>query len=265
MIYASVTSGHRAGGYNLVFFSNSPTYEPEELVAYELGYKTQFLDNSLQLNGSFYFYDYENIHTVATEVSEIWGTSTSTLAAPGAEIKGIEAELTWLVDDRWTVGGSFSYTPNEYTEDLVMLDPARFEAPPSLFGDIQSARNINGNQLLQVPEMKFNGWASYVMPLDSGASVTFSSSYAWIDDVYYSAFQNENDKAKAFGRLDFRASWTSSDGRMMLTGFVNNVMDDVGKLQILREGEAEHFRQSAGTTLPRLFGLEFTVAMNPMR
>jgi len=265
MIYASVTSGHRAGGYNLVFFSNSPTYEPEELVAYELGYKTQFLDNSLQLNGSFYFYDYENIHTVATEVSEIWGTSTSTLAAPGAEIKGIEAELTWLVDDRWTVGGSFSYTPNEYTEDLVMLDPARFEAPPSLFGDIQSARNINGNQLLQVPEMKVNGWASYVMPLDSGASVTLSSSYAWIDDVYYSAFQNENDKAKAFGRLDFRASWTSSDGRMMLTGFVNNVLDDVGKLQILREGEAEHFRQSAGTTLPRLFGLEFTVAMNPMR
>jgi len=265
MIYTSVTSGHRAGGYNLVFFSNTPTYEPEELIAYEIGYKTQFLDNSLQLNGSFYFYDYENIHTVATEVSEIFGTSTTTLAAPGAEIKGIEAELTWLVSDRWTVGGSFSHTPNKYTEDLVMLDPARFEAPPSLFGAVQSASNINGNQLLQVPETKINGWASYVMPLESGANITLSSSYAWIDDVYYSAFQNENDKAKSFGRLDMRASWVSSDGRMMLTGFVNNVLNDIGKLQILREGEGEHFRQSAGTTLPRLLGLEFTVAMNPLR
>jgi outer membrane receptor protein involved in Fe transport len=265
MMYGSVTSGHRAGGYNLVFFSNTPTYDPEKLIAYELGYKTQWLDNSLQLNGSFYFYDYENIHTVATEVSEFFGTSTSTLAAPGAEIKGIEAELTWLVTDRWTVGGSFSYTPNEYTEDLVMLDPARFEAPPSLFGAVQSASNIKGNQLLQVPESKGNAWASYVMPLQSGASLTISSAYSWIDDVYYSPFQNEAEMADAFGRLDLRASWTSSDGRMMLTGFVNNVTDEIGVLQVLRHGEAEMFRQSAGTTLPRLFGLEFSVAMNPMR
>ena len=72
MFYASATSGHRAGGYNLVFFSKTPTYDPEELIAYELGYKTQWMDNSLQLNGSFYFYDYENIHTVATEVNEFW-------------------------------------------------------------------------------------------------------------------------------------------------------------------------------------------------
>ena len=50
----------------------------------------------------------------------------------------------------------------------------------------------------------------------------------------------------------------------MLTGFINNVMDDVGVLQVLRHGEEEQFRQSAGTTLPRLFGLEFTVAMNPL-
>jgi iron complex outermembrane receptor protein len=265
MMYGSVTSGHRAGGYNLVFFSNTPTYDPEKLIAYELGYKTQWLDNSLQLNGSFYFYDYENIHTVATEVSEFFGTSTSTLAAPGAEIKGIEAELTWLVTDRWTVGGSFSYTPNEYTEDLVMLDPARFEAPPSLFGAVQSASNIKGNQLLQVPESKGNAWASYVMPLQSGASLTLSTAYSWIDDVYYSPFQNEAEMADAYGRLDLRASWTSSDGRMMLTGFVNNVTDEIGVLQVLRHGEGEMFRQSAGTTLPRLFGLEFSVAMNPMR
>ena len=129
MLYLSATSGHRAGGYNLVFFSKTPTYDPEELIAYELGYKSQWLDNSLQLNGSFYFYDYENIHTVATEVNQFFSTSTSVLPAPGAEIKGIEAELTWLATDRLTVGGSFSYTPNEYTEDLFMIDPAGLKDP----------------------------------------------------------------------------------------------------------------------------------------
>jgi hypothetical protein len=36
------------------------------------------------------------------------------------------------------------------------------------------------------------------------------------------------------------------------------VFDDVGILQVLRNGEDEFFRQSAGTTLPRLYGMEFT-------
>ena len=262
MMYASVTTGHRAGGYNLVFFSKTPTYDPEELVAYELGYKTQWMDNSLQLNGSFYFYDYENIHTVATEVNSFFGTSTSVLPAPGAEIKGIEAELTWLATDRLTLGGNFSYTPNEYSEDLEILDPAGFDRPASLFGAATSLKNINGNQLLAVPESKFNGWMSHVTPLDSGANLTFSGSYSWIDKVYYSPFENEDEMADDYGRLDLRASWTSADGRMIVSGFVNNVLDDIGILQVLRHGEEEHFRQSSGTTLPRLMGLEFTVSMN---
>ena len=70
--------------------------------------------------------------------------------------------------------------------------------------------------------------------------------------------------SEGYGRLDMRATWTSRDGRMMLSGFVNNVLDDAGVLQVLRHGEEEMFRQSAGTTLPRLMGIEFTVAMNPM-
>jgi hypothetical protein len=82
--------------------------------------------------------------------------------------------------------------------------------------------------------------------------------------VYYSPFENEDEMAEAYGRLDMRASWTSADGRMTVAGFVNNVLDDTGVLQVLRHGEEEFFRQTAGTTLPRLMGIEFTVSMNAM-
>ena len=134
MVYASVTSGHRGGGYNLLFFSKTPTYDPEALLAYEFGYKTQWLDNALQLNGSFYYYDYENIHTVATEVSAFFGTSTSVLAAPGAEIMGMEAELTWLATDQLTIGGNFSYTPMNTQKTCSFLIQAGSMRPASLFG-----------------------------------------------------------------------------------------------------------------------------------
>jgi len=257
MMYFSVTSGYRSGGYNLVFFSTTPTYDPEELTAYEIGYKAQFADDTIQLNASTYFYDYTTIHTVATEVSSIGGLSTSVLEAPGAEIYGLEGELLWLATDNLTLGGNFSYTPSEYTKDLFTKDTAGFDKPDSLFPGANQQVNIKGNQLLQVPEVKYTGYATYRIPVESG-NIDLFGVYSWTDEVYYSPFQTEAEKTQAYGRTDVRASWTSNDGAWIVSGFVNNVFNDVAILQILRNDESEFFRQSAGVTSPRLYGIELT-------
>jgi iron complex outermembrane receptor protein len=268
MLYLSATSGYRSGGNNLVFFSATPAYDPEELIAYELGYKTQLLDGTMQINGSFYYYDYESIHTVATEVTPPLvpggapGTTTSVLPAPGAEVWGIEAEMLWLATDNWTIGGNFSYTPSEYTEDLFIQDPAQVNTPESLFPSVNAlTQNINGNQILQVPELKWTAWASYSMPLSNGSKLELHGVYSWIDDVYYSPFESKSEMAEAYDRTDVRATWTSAQENWTVSAFVNNVFDDVGILQVLRNGEDEFFRQSAGTTVPRLVGLEVTYMM----
>jgi iron complex outermembrane receptor protein len=268
LLYLSATSGYRSGGNNLVFFSATPDYDPEELLAYEFGYKLQLLDNSLQVNGSFYYYDYEQIHTVATEVTPPLveggapGTTTSVLPAPGAEIWGIEAEALWLATDRWTIGGNFSYTPSEYTEDLFIQDPAGYTTPESLFPDANKLeQNINGNQILQVPELKYTAFASYAMPLPGGSNLELFGVYSWIDEVYYSPFESEAEKANSYDRTDIRATWTSAGSNWIVSGFVNNIFDDIGVLQVVREGEGEFFRHSSGTTAPRMYGLEFTYSM----
>ncbi|MDP4640610.1 MAG: hypothetical protein NWS69_07560, partial [Pseudomonadales bacterium] len=238
-------------------FSTTPTYDPEELTAYEIGYKAQFADDTIQLNASTYFYDYTTIHTVATEVSSIGGLSTSVLEAPGAEIYGLEGELLWLATDNLTLGGNFSYTPSEYTKDLFTKDTAGFDKPDSLFPGANQQVNIKGNQLLQVPEVKYTGYATYRIPVESG-NIDLFGVYSWTDEVYYSPFQTEAEKTQAYGRTDVRASWTSNDGAWIVSGFVNNVFNDVAILQILRNDESEFFRQSAGVTSPRLYGIELT-------
>ncbi len=261
LMYFSATSGYRSGGFNLVFFSETPTYDPEELTAFEIGYKTRFFNNSLQLNGSFYLYDYKTIHTVATEVSSIGGTTSSVLEAPGAEVLGIEAEAIWLATDRLTLGGNFSFTPSEYTESLLISDESRAAVPGSLYPEYSDlVDDIKGNQLLQVPEGKATGWASYVYPLNGGAELELFGVYSWTDEVYFSPFQSDIEKAKAFSRADLRATWRPGNSNWVVTGFVNNVFDDVANQQVLRQGEAEFFRHNSGITLPRLYGMEFTYA-----
>lgn len=268
MLYLSATSGYRSGGNTLVYFSATPAYDPEELLAYEFGYKTQMLNDTLQLNGSFYLYDYETIHTFASEVTpplvagDDAGTSISILEAPGAEVWGIEAEALWLATDEWTVGGNFSFTPSEYDKDLFMMDTAGIDRPFSLFPTHEGLMvNIKGNQLVQVPEWKYTAWARYRMPLSGGSNVEFFGVYSWIDEVYYSPFESARQRADAYDRTDLRATWTSADGNWIVSGFVNNVFDDVGVLQILMEGEAEFFRRTAGITSPRLMGVELTYSL----
>ena len=261
MMYFSATSGYRSGGFSLAFFSATQAYDPEELIAYEIGYKTQWLDNTLQLNGSFYYYDYETIHTIGREVSTLpgGGTTTSLLEAPGAEIKGIEAELIYYINDAWSIGGNVSYTPSKYTKTLELSDPGRSAVPESLYPEfLELTQDIKGNTLQQVPEGKATGWARYLINLDGGSQLELFGVYSWIDDVYYSAFESAEDKAEAYDRLDLRATWTSGDSNWIATGFVNNVFDDIGNLQVLRHSEREFFRHTAGTTVPRLYGLELT-------
>jgi outer membrane receptor protein involved in Fe transport len=259
MMYFSATSGYRAGGYSLVYFSQTPTYDPEELIAYEIGYKSQLLDDTLQLNASLYMYDYSSIHTFTTEVNTLGSTSTSVLAAGGAEVLGLEAELLWLASDNLTVGGNFSFTPSEYTESFLISDTSNANIPGSLYPEFETlTQDIKGNGLIQVPEKKFTGWASYNKPLAGGDSIEFFSVYSWMDDVYYSPFEEQSEMAPAYGRVDARVTWRSGEGKWAMTGFVNNVLDDIGHLQIMRTGEAEFFRHNSTTTSPRMYGLELS-------
>ena len=145
LLYGNVTTGYRSGGFNLAFFSETPQYEPEELIAYEVGLKAQYFDNSLQMNASVYLYDYESIHTFTTEACPpvepaggyqsacILADSTSSVqAAPGAEVSGAELEVLWLATDYLTLGGNFSYTHSEYTESFIVVDGS----DPTIRGDI---------------------------------------------------------------------------------------------------------------------------------
>jgi iron complex outermembrane receptor protein len=39
MVYASISSGYKAGGFRLGALQENPSFDPEELISYEIGYK----------------------------------------------------------------------------------------------------------------------------------------------------------------------------------------------------------------------------------
>lgn len=257
MVYFSVTSGYRAGGYNLVFFSTTGEYDPEELIAYEIGYKGQMMDGTVQINASAYYYDYTNIHTFGTEESAIGGTTISVLEAPGAEITGIEAEILWLATDQFTLGGNFSFTPSEYTKSLALSDEANAEQPASLFYPLTNREDIKGNQLLQVPEGKATLWGTYDIPMSSG-NLQILSSISWIDDVYFTPHESDITMAPSYFRWDARLTWKNPAEDMVVSAFISNITDEAGVRHISRDDESNGWLQGGQLSEPRMWGVEVT-------
>ena len=255
--YANVTTGYRGGGYNLVFFSQTGTYGPEELIAYEIGYKGQHLDNTLQVNASAFIYDYSQIHTFGSEATELGGVSTSVLPAPGAEIQGFEVEILWLATDNMTLGGNYSYTPSEYTETLLLANTNDPRIPPSLFNAVEIRNDIKGNQLLNVAENKGSAYVSYGFPFSSG-NLEMLASYSWIDGVFHTPFADDLDSTPGYERLDLRATWKNSDESLIIAAFANNVLNEIGIRQLETHGEGDGFRRTGQTTEPRFIGVELT-------
>ena len=119
LVYGGITTGYRAGGFNLVQLSDEPSYDSEEVIAYELGWKDQLLDKTLQVSASIYLYDYENLHQNAEGQSSALGVVNNIVPVPEAEVRGLELEALWLATDALTLGGNFSYTDSEFTSDIT--------------------------------------------------------------------------------------------------------------------------------------------------
>ena len=261
LIYVSSTKGLRSGGFNLVFFSEQGTFDPEELVAFEIGYKDKFLDGQLQINAAAYFYDYENVHTFANGVSFSGGYTTNVVPVPAAEMMGVDAEITWLATERLSLGFHGSYTGTEYTEDYFVIDPNDPTQPETLFDATTNLINLKGNSMIRVPEYKAGMWAMYTMPVGRG-TVDFTTSYSYTSRVYYSVFERRDQSANPYDRLDLRVTWKPSD-QWLIAAFVNNIFDEIGFRQIEQYGATEPggWRRTGTPTDPRLYGLEVRYKM----
>ena len=109
MLYASVATGYKAGGFNDGCVLGTGTgctqpedlfyYDPEELTSYEVGLKTRLFDETLSLNVSAFLYDYSNIQLTQV-VAECFGPGSNpcsvTTNGGEAEVLGAELEGIWV-------------------------------------------------------------------------------------------------------------------------------------------------------------------------
>lgn len=98
LLYASVSRGFKSGAFQGQLSFDPAALQPfddEKVLAYEAGMKTQRLGNSLELNASVFFYDYEDMQFYGGLFDSPVGVLFGITNVGNAEVKGVEADLWW--------------------------------------------------------------------------------------------------------------------------------------------------------------------------
>ena len=119
LVYASVSRGFQAGGFNYLALVNPTNYEngfdPQTVWAYEVGLKTSFLDGKGRLNLAAYRNDFSDIQT-----NVVVNGSALTQNAGTARVQGLEGEFSYSPLRGWNIFATGAYNDDKYVD----LDPA---------------------------------------------------------------------------------------------------------------------------------------------
>ena len=123
MFYGLVSEGFRLGGANnpkAVRVGFVPElYKPDKLTNYEIGMKSQWLDNRLQVNATVFHMVWEDIQlNIDSDQSGLWWL-TGQANGGGGENTGIELDADWQATDNLRISASLYKGDAEYTDDYI--------------------------------------------------------------------------------------------------------------------------------------------------
>ncbi len=253
LVYATYSTAFRPGVINTSDLATpgDNVVEEETLDNYEIGFKSEWLDRSLIVNGAIYYVDIENWQYFTFAVDPEAGTAVrQLLSAPKANTLGAELEVTWRPTTNLDITAGYTLTDTEVEE----YDPRINTVDVS--GEIVPATNFNGAHFLYVPEQSVNVSIQYTQPLSGSMDLMARADWSWRDDYYFGIDNVDTfgEKQDAFSTTNLRLGLESESWRV--TAYVNNVEDEFYATHSWIGRHVGLPNSAITPSLPRYYGVE---------
>jgi iron complex outermembrane receptor protein len=266
LIYVSVASGAKAGGFNTQSqLVSNQSYGPEKNTTYEAGAKTELFDNTLQLDAAVYHIDSHGLQLyfpqgngINTVIQNIGGTSNT-----GFELSSILKPIPDL-----TIGASIAYTDPVFTSGTYdTVNVATCAALPSCAPRVVSL-NQNGKiiQAVNVQGLQLPASSKYTVNISIDYTHTIVADYEGffhIDYRYQSKEFTTNDDTNTSytaGANQVNVRVGANNGPYGIAVYVQNLTGDRTPLDVNQDTELNNFGHEFVGSLPtpRIFGGELT-------
>ena len=271
MTYFRVARGFKGGGFNGTAATPNAfavPFDPEKLLQYELGFKSQWFDNRLRLNADGYYSDYTDLQQSVFHASPEFGALSVVGNVDSAEIWGSEVEVTAVPVRGVELTATYGLTLPKYlkwfdqkfdAQNRPIFDP---EGNPVL-ENVASQRSF-----ALTPEHQATVGVSYTAPATASGTFSARLDTYWQDKIVFITNNTtagaQADEAPNYavvnGRLQF-AGIPLQKGTLDLAIFGANLFDKKYRRMGIDFGPT--FGYAVNTYgFPRTFGLQLTYNLN---
>jgi len=214
MFFAAISKGFKSGGFagsQGIESSASTPVDPEEAINYELGIKSDLLNNTLRINVTAFYTDYDDLQIV--RFGPVAGSAFGTFVTANigsAEILGAELEFQWYITENFSLSGNYAYLDTEVNGLVLETTGGPVDA--------------SGSSLRQAPKNSSSLILGYERALASGIfEAQLEYSYA---DEAITDYIDQRTRVEQVELWDARISWTSDDETWDISIWGKNLRDE---------------------------------------
>jgi len=258
MTYFRVSRGFKGGTFNGAAttpqLATKPV-DPEKLLSYEAGFKSQWFDNRLRLNADGYYSDYTDMQISVARIGAQTGAQQSLENAGKAEIWGMEMEFAAIPVRGLELAVNYGLTLPKFKEYLEQAYDPITGLP--LVGQTQNV--ADQRQFASSPENTLTVAATYTAPPTSVGTFMAHVDTYWQDSIHLDPIldhPSQGSYAVVNGRLQF-VGIPLQKGSLDVAVFSQNLFDRWYRVIGFSFGQGlgwEGGLQGA----PRTFGVQLT-------
>ena len=244
MAYASIARGYKSGGFNVRGEAGLPNmgfapFDPETALTYEVGLRSEWLHQKLQLNATLFDTEYRDIQLRQQTLVE--GEFTTLIEnAARARIRGAEVELSALVSKGLILKAAYGHLEPRYL-------------------DVGQVRDLTlDSRFERTPRDSFAVSMNYERPVGSG-KIELHGDYSYRSKEQFQILPAINDQS-GYGLIGARVAFRPTDDRWSIALFGTNLADKryrtAGRGTLLEQAGFAY--SSVG--MPRQLGVQLTTA-----
>ncbi|MBS1071152.1 TonB-dependent receptor [Gluconobacter cerinus] len=249
MFYGSIRKGFKPGGFtanNTVVESQLNPTKPESLLAYEVGFKSDYLHHKLRINGDAFWYDYHNQQMIGLAVIPRYGVVGQYVNIPKSRIWGVEMEIDANPIPGLVLHQHIGYERGNY-KDFNAIDSTAVALAYIKTG-VLSAQYKNFNNVdMGIPKLTLEGSASYKVKLGETWGLTPYVDYSYRGSQL-NIPGNNLYRLPAYFLLDAGLTFAPKSGKWSVSAYANNLLN-------------RHYDVTRDTGLNGIFGVPGTPRM----
>lgn len=241
-LFGLISKGNKPGGFNTFVYYGGLTdaaraeliangfhkVQEEEVTNYEIGFKSDWLDNTLRVNANLYQIDWSNQGLSLAASAMQWNgvnyNTAYTVNIGETRIRGLELESHWAFAPGWMGSLVYAYTDSEirkyFNQDQADILSNASRPNPGMSDPLAS---LAGKKSPLVPAHKLTFSLGYSTQLANGWELSSSWDTTYQSDRYLQVHNLARLGASTLS--NFRLSLSPNDA-WRITGYVTNVFGD---------------------------------------